>query len=178
METQKSKRNLWIGLVVLLLIVLLLVFLFTREKPVSDTIVETAPVDTQTETPADNTTTPAVPQTKNSAADALNDGAVLTLKGLDIGMSSEAAEQRIISTLNPRTTVGGQSYAASRTPETEGGYTMIATGNNIANEKVAAMEVMAIFKPGETDRFVLGEYTLRVKCRKGGESATWQETAC
>jgi len=46
------------------------------------------------------------------------------------------------------------------------------------DDSVQAQEITAIFRPGQREAFVLAEYTVRVKCRRGNNAGQWQTQVC
>lgn len=122
-------------------------------------------------TPPDKTAEPTEPDEIISAQR-------VTVPGMELGMSSAEVENLLEERFTPETSEGNQSFDMRLTPQTENGYSLIATADNLTDDSVKAQEITAMFRPGERDNFVLSEYNVRVQCRRGSNAGNWQTQAC
>lgn len=102
----------------------------------------------------------------------------VTIPGMKLGMSSAELENLLEDRFESDTSEGNQSFDMRLTPQTENGYSLIATADNLMDDSVKAQEITAMFRPGESDNFVLSEYNVRVQCRRGSNAGDWQEQVC
>jgi|GEM_PF-6471764 len=139
----------------------------SAETP-DETIIDPQPGDL---TPPDKAARPTEPNAIISAHK-------ITIPGMDVGMSSAEVESLLEDRFEPETSKGNQSFDMRLTPQTANGYSLIATADNLMEDSIKAQEVTAMFRPGESDNFVLSEYNVRVQCRRGSNAGNWQEQVC
>ena len=180
-EEKKSQKGVWIGLIAVA-IALAVVFYSTRQgndDPVIEDTTETIVPDTKTEEPIDPDGTPdgSDMDVLEKTQEILNRQSI-TIPGLELGMGSGEAENLIEARLKPETSEGNQTYDLKMTPQTENGYTLMGVADNMMDDSVQAQEITAIFRPGQREAFVLSEYTVRVKCRRGANAGQWQTQVC
>ncbi|MDB2439897.1 hypothetical protein N9W89_14385 [Hellea sp.] len=172
-QKTKSRKPLIASLIILAIIVVLLLIFVPNNRPADPPSV-TPPVTPPVTTPVDP---PATPPATPTPPDVTDTGRI-EVQGLEVGMSSEDAEQLIERLLKPETSEGNQTFNVRRTPQTAAGYSLVATANNMLDDSVKAQEIVALFKPGSRDSFVLGEYSSRVKCHRGENTTEWTTQLC
>jgi len=171
-ETKKSNKGIWF--VLLAVAIAIAVVFYSTRSDTEGPIVEDVP-DVKVEEPIDPSE-PGVDPVED--AQAIISRQTVSVLGLEIGMGSGDAENLIEARLKPETSEGNQTYDLKLTPQTQNGYTLMAVADNMLDDSVQAQEITAIFRPGQREAFILAEYTVRVKCRRGNNAGQWQTQVC
>lgn len=164
MTQDNKKKNIWIGLLVLI-IILGLGYFFVSKK-------STAPIDIPAETPSE-VEAPPVTTPRDDV-----DLGYIKVHGLEIGMPAEDAESKIEALLNPKSEGGQQTYTIRRTPQTEAGYSIVAVADKMQDDSVQGQEIVATFAPSSEGGIVLKDFSSRVKCYRGSDAGKWQNRLC
>ncbi len=99
--------------------------------------------------------------------------------GLDIGEPMNSAEQKVLTAFTAD--AGGEGNPVFEMDKFQGyigGQAFVATLDNMADDSVKAQQLYAIGKKTSGEAYVLVDYGMRIKCRRGEIKNTWGTTLC